>query len=209
MGFIQAIDDWLFITINSLAERWPWLDALARLLVNDYFVPTVLALALLALWFERDKDLTDLRAAYRPNLPLIHTSNQRAVLVATLSAVLANILLKVMNLFYFRPRPFASHPVNLLFYPPTDSSFPSNAATLGFAIAAGVWFYHRTWGQGLAVIGALFGLSRIFGGVHYPLDMVAGAMLGWGSAWLIHRQASLVDHLLRRVVTLANKLGLT
>jgi undecaprenyl-diphosphatase len=199
MDFVQAIDDWLFIIINGLAGRWPWLDALARLLLNDYFVPTVLALALLALWFERDKDLA--------GLPLIYTSNQRAVLVATLSAALANILLKMMNLLYFRPRPFASQPVNLLFYPPTDSSFPSNAATLGFAIAAGVWFYQRAWGWNLLALAWLFGLSRIFGGVHYPLDVVAGAMLGLSSAWLIHRRATFVDYLLGRVVTLANKLG--
>ncbi|GIK41493.1 MAG: undecaprenyl-diphosphatase [Chloroflexota bacterium] len=196
MSFVYAIDYWLFAAINGLAGRSPWLDAPARLLLNDYFVPTVLALALLALWFE-SKDL-----AGRDR------TNQRAVLAATLSAILANTVLKGLNLLYFRPRPFAQHAVNLLFYHPTDSSFPSNAAALGFAIAAGVWFYNRTWGGGLLVIAGLFGLSRIFGGVHYPLDVLAGAAVGWSSAYFIYRQTCLLNRLLGFTATLAEKLGL-
>jgi undecaprenyl-diphosphatase len=201
MDFIQAIDDSLFTLINGLAGQWTWLDALARFLLNDYFVPTGLALVLLALWFEPDKNLS--------GLPSIYPSPKRAVLVATLSAALANLLLKQINLLYFRPRPFTDHRVHLLFYPPTDSSFPSNAAALGFAIAAGVWFYQRTWGWGFLAVAALFGLSRVFGGVHYPLDVIAGAVLGWASAWLVHKQTSLVDKFLRLAVNLANKLDLT
>jgi undecaprenyl-diphosphatase len=164
--------------------------------MNDYFTPTVLALALLALWFE-SKELAGL-----------NKNNQRAVVTATLSATLANLLVKLMNWLYFRPRPFANQVVNLLFYQPTDSSFPSNAATLGFAIAAGVWFYNRAWGWGLLVFAALFGLSRVFGGVHYPLDVIAGATLGWMSAWLIRRQTDFADSLLGLIVKIAGRWGL-
>lgn len=196
MSFVYAIDYWLFAAINGQAGRFPWLDASARLLLNDYVVPTVLALALLALWFEH------------ADLAGLDRYNQRAVLAATLSAALANAILKGLNLLYFRPRPFAQHAVHLLFYHPTDSSFPSNAAALGFAIAAGVWFYNRAWGWGLLVIAGLFGLSRIFGGVHYPLDVLAGAVLGWSSAYFIYRQTYLLNRLLGFTVTLADRLGL-
>jgi undecaprenyl-diphosphatase len=196
MSFVYAIDYWLFAAINGLAGRYSWLDALARLLLNDYFVPTVLALTLLLLWFE-SKDL-----------PGLDRTNRRAVLAATLSAVSANAILKGLNLLYFRPRPFANHAVNLLFYLPTDSSFPSNAAALGFAIAAGVWFYNRAWGWGLLVIAGLFGLSRIFGGVHYPFDVLAGAAVGWSSAYFIYRQTYFLNRLLEFTVTLADKWGL-
>lgn len=193
MNLIYHFDQWLFTVINSQAGRWPWLDGLARLILNDYFMPTALALTLLALWFE------PARQAHQ---------NQRAVLTASLSAALVNVIVKVMNLLYFRPRPFASQVVHLLFYQPTDSSFPSNAAALGFAIAAGVWFHNRCWGWGLLLLAALFGLSRIFGGVHYPLDVAAGALLGWGSAWLMQRQVGLLDRLLAVLVGLAQRFGL-
>lgn len=201
MNLILFLDYWLFAAINALAGRWPWLDWLARLLLNDYFVPTVLALALLALWFE-PKNRPGLR-----NPAGLEKDNRQAVLTASLSAALANALLKVINLLYFRPRPFAGHAVNLLFYRPSDSSFPSNAAALGFAIAAGVWFYNRAWGWRLLALAALFGLSRIFGGVHYPCDVLAGAALGWGSAWLIRRQQRRVQKLLGLIEKTAGRWG--
>jgi undecaprenyl-diphosphatase len=195
MSFTTQIDYSLFRAINNLAGRWLWLDAVARLFLNDYFVPTLMAVILLALWFEGRSSTAQ-------------QNNRRAVLVAALAAGLANINLKVINLFYYRPRPFAYHQVNLLSYQPTDSSLPSNAAALGFAIAVGVWFYQRRWGWLLLGVAAVFGLSRIFGGVHYPLDVVSGAALGWFSAWLIHWQQEPVNRLLKLVIGLADKLGL-
>ena len=192
---LSSWDDRLFTAINSLAARWPWLDDLARLFMNDYFMPTLLAVLLLALWFE----------GVKPEERRLH---QQAVLAGALSAGLANILVKGLNLVYYRPRPFAAHEVTLLFYRPTDSSLPSNAAALAFSIALGVWFYRRGWGWGLLGLATLFGLSRIFGGVHYPLDVVAGALLGGASAWLIHHQPRLQESLLRLITGLAGKLGL-
>ncbi len=196
MNLVNQLDDRLFLAINHWAGRWPWLDGLARLFLNDYFVPTLLAIILLALWFEGGNKVEQ-------------RTNQRAVLTAALSAALANIILKITNLLYYRPRPFALHQVNMLTYQPTDSSLPSNAAALGFAIAAGVWFYNRAWGWTCLTIAAAFGVSRIFGGVHFPLDVITGAALGWGAAWLVRQQARQVDRLLGLIVGLAAKLGFT
>lgn len=196
MNLLHQIDYWIFAVINNFAGRWGWLDALARLFLNDYFVPTVLAVSLLALWFEGADEIGQ-------------SNNRRAVLVGALSAALANILLKMVNLFYYRPRPFDTYEVNLLFYRPTDSSLPSNAAALGFSVAAGVWFYQPRWGRVLFGIAAIFGLSRIFGGLHYPLDVITGAILGCGSAWIIQRQKRLADQLLRIITALTDKLDLS
>ena len=192
---LSSWDERLFAAINSLATRWPWLDSLGRLFMNDYFVPTLLAGLLLALWFEGVK-------------PEERRLNQQAVLAGALSAGLANLLVKTLNLVYYRLRPFATHEVTLLFYRPTDSSLPSNAAALGFSIALGVGFYRRGWGWGLLGLAAMFGLSRIFGGVHYPLDVGAGVFLGSASAWFIHHQPRLQESLLRLITGLAGKLGL-
>lgn len=195
MDLIQKLDAWLFATINGFAGKWPWLDAMARLFLNDYFVPTLMAITLLMIWFDGNDGRQRLL-------------NQRAVLVGALSAALANIILKIMNLLYHRPRPFDAMHAAILFYRPTDSSFPSNAAALGFSIAAGVWIYRRNWGWVLLSIAALFGLSRIFGGVHYPLDVVAGAILGCLSAWVIHQQKTLINSVLALILWLSRKVGL-
>ena len=189
------LDHWLFLTLNAFAGRWAWLDTVARLFLNDYFVPTLLAVSLILLWFEGEGSH-------------IQRINQRGVVVATLGTLLANILLKGINLLYHRPRPFTEYEVNLLFYQPTDSTMPSNAAVIGFAIATGVWFHHRVWGRVLLIIAFLFGLSRVFGGVHFPLDVVVGAGLGGLSAWLVNREARVADGLLGWGRRVAGRLGL-
>lgn len=193
---MSQLDYHLFALINGFAGRWPWLDRTAQLLLNDYFMPTLMGVLLLALWFEGRTE---------PEQRL----NQQGVLAATLGTILSNALLKIINQLYFRPRPFAEHPVHLLFYQPTDSAWPSNAAAIGFAIAAGVWFYNRVWGRLLLFLAVLFGLSRVLGGVHYPLDIIAGAGLGWLSAWLVQRQRQLLDSLLGLALNIAHRLKLS
>ena len=142
--------DWaLFQLINGWAGRWPLLDGVMRLLVSDYGLTTAMSLGLVALWFEGSK------RAQRER-------NQRVVLMAILSLMVANVVLKLCNSIYFRPRPFYSHPVNLLFYHPTDSSLPSNAATVGFSLAMSVWLGNRRAGAGFILAALLFGLARIF-----------------------------------------------
>jgi len=188
MNLIDQLDYALFTLINQWAGRWPWLDTTARLFLNDYFVPTVLAITLLALWFEG-------------NLATERSRNQQAVVLGALSAVLANSLVKTTNLLYDRARPFETYDVNMLFYRPTDPSLPSNAAALGFSVAVGVWLYRPRWGGWLLGLATIFGLSRIFGGVHYPLDVAIGALLGGGSAWILFRQ----PHLINRVRLLTVK----
>lgn len=195
MFILHQVDTWLFVVLNSFAGRWAWLDSLTRLLLNDYFVPTMMAVVLILLWFDGDGHPRRL-------------TNQRAVLVGTLSAALVNILLKIMNLLYFRPRPFETISTRLLFYQPTDSSLPSNAAALGFSIAAGVWIYQRRWGWVLLAIAAIFGFSRIIGGIHYPFDVLTGAAAGWLSAWIIHTQRKMVDWVLLVIIAITQKVGL-
>jgi len=121
---------------------------------------------------------------------------------------MANIILKLCNLIYFRPRPFVDHEVNLLFYRPTDSSFPSNPATVGFSIATAVWLYNRWLGALFLALTTLFGLSRIYCGVHYPSDVIAGALLGGLSAYLVVRKAGFIDPIINLIIRTGRRLYL-
>ena len=191
----MSFDFQLFQLINNLAGRNPILDGLMRLLVNDYFLTTSMSLILVAFWFEgQDRGQRE--------------RNQKAVLRAIVTLFIANILLKLCNLVYFRPRPFVGHEVNLLFYRPTDSSFPSNPATVGFSLAVAVWLYHRRLGALLLALATLFGLSRVYCGVHYPSDIVAGALLGGLSAYLVVRKGSLFDPLISLIIRTGRRLYL-
>ena len=161
----MGIDWTALISCNQLASQSPILSAITRVLVNEYIVPTVLGLLLLALWFSGDS------VEYREQ-------NQRAVLSAIAALVVANILVKLLNAVYLRPRPFATHTLTLLFYRPFDSSFPSNAAAVAFCVATSVWLFHRRVGLGMYVIALLFSLARMCSGVHYPSDILGGMAVG-------------------------------
>lgn len=189
------LDFRLFQLINGFAGRIPSLDGLMRLLVNDYFPTTAMSLFLVDLWFEgRTQSQRE--------------QNQRAVLQAVIALGLANAIVKLCNLVYFRPRPFASHEVNLLYYRPSDPSFPSNPAAVGFSLATAIWLSNPQAGAVPFCLAASWAVSRIYCGVHYPSDVVAGALLGAFCAYLAVRKARFLDPLLAFVIEMGHRLYL-
>lgn len=158
--------------INGLAGESLALDTLGRVLVGDYFVPVLLALWLLGLWFGvRD--------------PAARERHQRAVLVAILAVLVANLLVLALNMtpFGMRSRPFAvdtqaARTTDTLFYRPTDPTFPSNSTAVAFAIAAAVGRVNRRVGIPMALLGVGLGLARVYVGVHYLSDVLGGIAVG-------------------------------
>ena len=71
----------------------------------------------------------------------------------------------------------------------TEHSFPSGHTTLAFSTATTLSLNFKKW---YVVVPAYLwagamGYSRIHLGVHYPSDVLAGAVLGTGTAWLTHK----------------------
>ncbi|MGH9161479.1 MAG: phosphatase PAP2 family protein [Vicinamibacteraceae bacterium] len=78
-----------------------------------------------------------------------------------------------------RPRPFhANAEVAVLGAPPDDNSFPSGHATSAAAGAYALTLIAPAGGWAWWLLAGLVGLGRVYLGVHYPLDVVAGWMLG-------------------------------
>ena len=119
-------------------------------------------------------------------------------LKALAAAVFARFaIVELIRLFWERPRPFVERNINLLLEQPDTFSFPSGHAAFYFAIAAVVFLSfkklyprQRFWlGAGIFFLAAalIISLSRVYAGIHWPSDVLAGAAVGIFSAWLAER----------------------
>ena len=165
----------------------PIVDGAARIAASDYLAPAVLAFALIALWFgERDAE--------------VRLRQQVGVFVALSSMGLSGLAVFILNMFYFRPRPFVDLDVNLLFYQPTDSSFPANSAAAAFGMAFGMWGVNRKVGWFAIAVAGLYGLARVYAGVHYPLDILAGATIAAVVTFAVFRISELVMPIITAII---------
>ena len=165
MESLRTVDITIVSYLNGLSGKSDALDSILAIIVSDYCIPVILALTLFYLWFAGTNN--DERHTF-----------QSAVLCAIVSLGLANLFVLVINDFYYRERPFISHDITLLFYAPTDSSFPANPAALSFALAFSIWLKIRVAGTYLFIFSAIWCISRIYSGIFFPSDIVAGATIG-------------------------------
>jgi undecaprenyl-diphosphatase len=99
-----------------------------------------------------------------------------AVAVAELSAygLKAAFDVERPSMRYAAPKPLVT--------PPHDASFPSGHASTSFAAATVLTFVRPRWAPAFYLLALAIGFSRVYVGVHYPLDIVGGAVLGVGVA---------------------------
>jgi undecaprenyl-diphosphatase len=104
-----------------------------------------------------------------------------------MSAGLALLANQIVGHLWDRARPFAAHPgaVHLLAARSADPSFPSDHAAAAFAIAFAVYGVSRPAGAAFLAAATVIAVSRVALGLHYPSDVLAGALIGWATAQLV------------------------
>ena len=102
------------------------------------------------------------------------------VLLMTFMAVaLADFAAAAIKALVDRPRPPLRYPLPKTLVPvPHDASFPSGHAATSFAAATMLSFAFPALAPALLILAAAVAFSRVYVGVHYPLDIVGGAALG-------------------------------
>ena len=170
------MDFLIFQQINKLAGKWVILDALGIFFAKylGYFLICFLLLFLLK--------------NFKKYWPM--------VIQGFLAAILARLgFTELIRFLWPRPRPFVGNHINLLLKQSVSSSFPSGHAAFFFALSTIVFLYNKKvhprpkfwWGAGLFFFLAslLISIARVFVGIHWPSDILAGAVIGIFSGWLI------------------------
>ncbi|RJQ35967.1 phosphatase PAP2 family protein [Candidatus Parcubacteria bacterium] len=172
---MNAFDFFLFEWLNGLVLRWPWFDAVVILAGKKLPYGVGIAFAVLFL------------------LPIFPRFRQRAwknlemFFVALGGAIIARLVVAgAIRYFYDRPRPFeVVDNARQLIDHAIGASFPSGHAVFFFALAAGIWPYYKKTSAAFFGAAMLVSIGRIMGGVHWPSDIIAGAILGIATTGLL------------------------
>lgn len=91
----------------------------------------------------------------------------------------------VVKPFFERARPFEVMAIQLIDARPASPSFPSGHAAMAAAgaLAAGRMLPGSAWM--LWAVALLIATSRVYLGVHWPSDVVAGLVVGFAIAWFV------------------------
>ncbi|HLH25438.1 MAG TPA: phosphatase PAP2 family protein [Chloroflexota bacterium] len=154
------MDSQLALSVNQWLAAHPQVAPLVVVCAQAaiYLVP----LALVALWLWPGRDQPLLR---------------QAVLAGCVAFVIALGLALVLGHLVYRPRPFVALSVQPLFAHSASSSFPSDHALLGAALAGPLLWRRPREGVWLMLVVVLVGAARVAAGVHYLSDVLGSLAL--------------------------------
>ncbi|WP_163102420.1 undecaprenyl-diphosphatase [Peribacillus alkalitolerans] len=158
--------------INDLGKEYEGLNQV--FVVTAEYTVYLLALALLIFWIKGREQ------------------NRMMVMSAVVAFGLAEVIGKLVGLCYSNYQPFAElADVNQLIEKSVNNSFPSDHTILFFSVCFTIWLFRKMVGSVFVIIAVCVGLSRIGVGVHYPGDVLVGAVVGIIAAvmsyWVVHR----------------------
>lgn len=105
-------------------------------------------------------------------------AERKALLLTLLTLPVLVIIIKTIHIFYYEPRPFMSLDIEPSIPHTADASFPSRHASIMSAIAFAYLYCKSKWTPLLILFTFWVGLARVYVGVHYPLDILGGVLVG-------------------------------
>jgi membrane-associated phospholipid phosphatase len=152
-----------FRVVNDFARDTTWLHGFMEFVAKDGIF--LLGLVLLAGWWIGRRADSPRRVAL--------------AVWSALAALVAVALVQPISSAADEHRPFVALPhVLQLISHARDAGFPSDHATAAGAIAAGLFFVSWRLGLVATLLAAVVAFSRVYVGVHFPQDVLAGLALG-------------------------------
>ena len=166
-----------FEQINGLAGKYMWLDILG-IFFAQYFEYVLIFCIVIFLFLPIRFSLPRLIEKIKEN----YIIGAQAIFAAVISRFVFTEIIR-----YALPiaRPFVENNVNLLFQHTSTNSFPSGHAAFYFALSAVIFYYYKKAGLAAFMASFLICVARVFCGIHWPLDIVAGFAVGVFTAYLM------------------------
>lgn len=164
---------------HSIIGRFPFFDGVAVFL--GQYMPYLFVIVFVLLPYARGTFGTG---------PALLRKQRRLhfVLMTVLAFLIASgIAAPLIHYLYGRARPFAAFDWTPLFAHEATPSFPSRHATIMFVLAAAMWQLKRSWGYWFFGLAAIIGIARVYSLVHYPTDILAGALIGIATVYFVRR----------------------
>ncbi|GEK88264.1 phosphatase PAP2 family protein [Alkalibacterium putridalgicola] len=97
----------------------------------------------------------------------------------TLTPAISYVLVSIFRYYIDAPRPYeVSGNKPIIKKDTKGKSFPSRHVFSIFVIATTLYFISKPLGIFLLLAGSILAVLRVIGGVHYPRDVIAGAIIG-------------------------------
>lgn len=109
----------------------------------------------------------------------------RELLVVFFSSFLAFFISEVLKISFHTLRPFFALPDVQALFAESSYAFPSGHATFFSALALALFFINKKIGYLFMFFALIIGLARIAAGVHFPVDILGGFILGAGVSYLV------------------------
>lgn len=135
---------------------------------------------------------------------MIPKSTRKIGIIAALSLAVVSILNNmILKIIVARPRPFTFADIQLLISAPKSYSFPSGHAASSFATATAVFLGNKKFGVIALILATLVAFSRLYFFVHYPTDVLFGAIEGILTAVAV---CKIVDYAIKKQDSTSGKL---
>jgi len=173
----MIINNKFFFTLYDLAHRSIFFDKLV-IFFSDIFPYIVIVLAGIFLLFHHE-----VLKSKNPFKVLVQ--KWKEIILVFFSGVFAWCVAQVIKLLIHTQRPFLVLPNVSSLVPENGFSFPSGHATFYMALAFAIFLSHKKAGYVFISFAFLIGIARIIAGVHFPVDILGGFILGILTAYFV------------------------